>query len=415
MFGITLLPKFKNLQNNMGKLLSPHEFIVLIAFLFSLIAIGTDMMLPALGAIGNDLGIIDKNKVQLVITIFLLGTGLGQLIAGPVSDAYGRKIVLSTGILLFIAASIWAMVTTSFTMLLIARFVQGLGISAPRSAGNAMVRDLYSGRKMARVISLAMMIFVLAPAVAPLLGQKIMVIYGWRAIFTACMFAGLLAFLWMSIRQKETLILEKRTPFLISNIISGYKTIFTNKRVIISTSVQASVLGGLFSYIASAPQIFTQWLNAEEQFPIYFCCIALISAFSNIINATLVERLGMWVMSTFAIGFNMIFSAIIYLVLYMEIVSDIYLLPIFLIWSVVVFLTMAMSIGNLMALAMEPVGHIAGLAASIIGSTSTLISILLAIPIGMMFDGTGMPLIASITILAITAFGLNIINPRSAN
>ena len=399
----------------MGKLLSPHEFIALIAFLFSLIAIGTDMMLPALGAIGNDLGIIDKNKVQLVITIFLLGTGLGQLIAGPVSDAYGRKIVLSTGILLFIAASIWAIVTTSFTMLLIARFVQGLGISAPRSPGNAMVRHLYSGRKMARVISLAMMIFVLAPAVAPLLGQKIMVIYGWRAIFTACMFAGLLAFLWVSIRQKESLILEKRTPFLISNIISGYKTTFTNKRVIISTSVQALVLGGLFSYIASAPQIFTQWLNAEEQFPIYFCCIALISALSNIINATLVERLGMWVMSTFAIGFNMIFSAIIYLVLYMEIVSNIYLLPIFLIWSVVVFLTMAMSIGNLMALAMEPVGHIAGLAASIIGSTSTLISILLAIPIGMMFDGTGMPLIASITILAITAFGLNIINPRSAN
>ena len=399
----------------MGKLLSPREFIALIAFLFSLIAIGTDMMLPALNAISNDLSIVDKNKVQLVITIFLLGTGLGQLIAGPVSDAYGRKVVLSTGILLFIAASIWAMVTTSFTMLLIARFVQGLGISAPRSAGNAMVRDLYSGRKMARVISLAMMIFVLAPAVAPLLGQKIMVIYGWRAIFTACMIAGLLAFLWMSIRQKETLTLEKRTPFLISNLISGYKTIFTNKRVIISTSVQALVLGGLFSYIASAPQIFAQWLNAEEQFPIYFCCIALISAFSNIINATLVERLGMWVMSTFAIGFNMVFSAIVYLILYMEIVSNIYLLPIFLIWSVVVFLTMAMSIGNLMALAMEPVGHIAGLAASIIGSTSTLISILLAIPIGMMFNGTGMPLIASVTILAITAFGLNIINPRSAN
>ena len=399
----------------MGKLLSPREFIALIAFLFSLIAIGTDMMLPALSAISNDLSIVDKNNVQLVITIFLLGTGLGQLIAGPVSDAYGRKVVLSTGILLFIAASIWAMVTTSFTMLLIARFVQGLGISAPRSAGNAMVRDLYSGRKMARVISLAMMIFVLAPAVAPLLGQKIMVIYGWRAIFTACMIAGLLAFLWVSIRQKETLTLEKRTPFLIFNLISGYKTIFTNKRVIISTSVQALVLGGLFSYIASAPQIFAQWLNAEEQFPIYFCCIALISAFSNIINATLVERLGMWVMSTFAIGFNMVFSAIVYFILYMEIVSNIYLLPIFLIWSVVVFLTMAMSIGNLMALAMEPVGHIAGLAASIIGSTSTLISILLAIPIGMMFNGTGMPLIASVTILAITAFGLNIINPRSAN
>jgi DHA1 family bicyclomycin/chloramphenicol resistance-like MFS transporter len=397
----------------MGKRLSLGEFIALIAFMFSLIALGTDIMLPALGLIGADLGLTDQNRAQLVITIFLLGTGLGQLIAGPMSDAYGRKVVLGIGIFLFSAASVWAMVTGSFTMLLIARFVQGLGISAPRSAGNAMVRDLYSGRQMARVISLAMMIFVLAPAVAPLLGQAIMVTFGWRAIFTACMIAGLIAFFWVSVRQEETLAIENRTPFKLASLIDGYKTVFTNKRVVISTMVQAMVLGGLFAYISTAHQVFSEWLDSESQFPIYFGCIALLSAMSNMVNAALVERLGMWVMSTFAIGLNMIFSIIAYIVFSLGLIPEALLLQAFLIWSFVVFFTMAMSIGNLMALAMEPVGKIAGLAASIIGSTSTLISILLAVPIGMMFDGTGLPLIASIAVLAILSFGLNMINPRS--
>ena len=151
----------------MGKRLSLTEFIALIAFLFSLIAIGTDMMLPALNLIANDLDLRTNNQAQLIITVFLLGTGLGQLISGPLSDTYGRKIVLCTGISLFILASIAAIITSNFLMLLTARFIQGLGISAPRAAGTAMVRDLYNGRKLARVISLAMMIFVLAPAISP--------------------------------------------------------------------------------------------------------------------------------------------------------------------------------------------------------------------------------------------------------
>lgn len=227
----------------MGKSLSLTEFVALIAFLFSLIAIGTDMMLPALGIITVDLKLQTENHAQLIITVFLLGTGLGQLISGPISDTYGRKIVLCTGISLFILASIAAIITSDFLMLLIARFIQGLGISAPRSAGTAMVRDLYNGRKLARVISLAMMIFVLAPAIAPLLGQFLMISFGWRSIFTACTVAGLIAFVWLVIRQEETLIVENRQPFLISNLMQGYKTTFTNKRVIISTLVQALVLG----------------------------------------------------------------------------------------------------------------------------------------------------------------------------
>ena len=397
----------------MGKSLSLTEFVALIAFLFSLIAIGTDMMLPALGIIAVDLKLQTENHAQLIITVFLLGTGLGQLISGPISDTYGRKIVLCTGISLFIMASIAAIITSDFLMLLIARFIQGLGISAPRSAGTAMVRDLYNGRKLARVISLAMMIFVLAPAIAPLLGQFLMISFGWRSIFTACTVAGLIAFVWLVIRQEETLIVKNRQPFLISNLMQGYKTTFTNKRVIISTLVQALVLGGLFSYIASAPQIFSEWLNVESKFPLYFCGIALFSALSNILNATLVEKLGMWFLSTCAIGFNMIFSIIILSIYYLELIPIFLYLPVFTMWSCVLLFTMAMSVGNLMALAMEPVGHIAGLASSIIGSTSTLISITIAILIGMLFNGTGLPLITGVTILAIISFALNLKNPRN--
>ena len=398
----------------MGKSLSLTEFVALIAFLFSLIAIGTDMMLPALGIIAVDLKLQTENHAQLIITVFLLGTGLGQLISGPISDTYGRKIVLCTGISLFILASIAAIITSDFLMLLIARFIQGLGISAPRSAGTAMVRDLYNGRKLARVISLAMMIFVLAPAIAPLLGQFLMISFGWRSIFTACTVAGLIAFVWLIIRQEETLIVKNRQPFLISNLMQGYKTTFTNKRVIISTLVQALVLGGLFSYIASAPQIFSEWLNVESKFPLYFCGIALFSALSNILNATIVEKLGMWFLSTCAIGFNMIFSIIILSIYYLELIPIFLYLPVFIMLSCVLLFTMAMSVGNLMALAMEPVGHIAGLASSIIGSTSTLISITIAILIGMLFNGTGLPLITGVTILAIISFALNLKNPRNA-
>ncbi|MDB2546727.1 multidrug effflux MFS transporter [Amylibacter sp.] len=397
----------------MGKSLSLTEFVALIAFLFSLIAIGTDMMLPALGIIAVDLKLQTENHAQLIITVFLLGTGLGQLISGPISDTYGRKIVLCTGISLFILASIAAIITSDFLMLLIARFIQGLGISAPRSAGTAMVRDLYNGRKLARVISLAMMIFVLAPAITPLLGQFLMISFGWRSIFTACTVAGLIAFVWLLIRQEETLIVKNRQPFLISNLMQGYKTTFTNKRVIISTLVQALVLGGLFSYIASAPQIFSEWLNVESKFPLYFCGIALFSALSNILNATLVEKLGMWFLSTCAIAFNMIFSIIILSIYYLELIPIFLYLSVFIMWSCVLLFTMAMSVGNLMALAMEPVGHIAGLASSIIGSTSTLISITIAILIGMLFNGTGLPLITGVTILAIISFALNLKNPRN--
>ena len=216
----------------MGKRLSLGEFVALIAFLFALIALGTDTMLPALGLIASDFNLSDTNQAQLVVTIFILGTGLGQLLAGPLSDAYGRKVILGAGIIIFFVASLVSVVTTDFTMLLITRFIQGLGISAPRSVGLAMVRDVYKGRQMARVMSLAMMIFVVAPAVAPLIGQFIMLAFDWRIIFVFFMAVSMICYLWLMLRQEETHDVKNRRPFRLSTLKTGYIEVFTNKRVI---------------------------------------------------------------------------------------------------------------------------------------------------------------------------------------
>ena len=218
----------------MGKRLSLGEFVALIALLFALIAMATDAMLPALGLIAADYDLPDANQAQLVITVFILGTGLGQLVAGPLSDAFGRKTILGGGILLFFCASIFPLVTDSFTTLLAARFVQGLGISAPRSVGVAMVRDIYKGRQMARVMSLAMMIFVVAPALAPIIGQSIMLQFNWRMIFVFVMAVSLTCFFWLILRQEETHPVANRRPFRAAILWNGFGEVLTNKRMMIS-------------------------------------------------------------------------------------------------------------------------------------------------------------------------------------
>ena len=373
------------------------------------------MMLPALGIIAADLKLQTENHAQLIITVFLLGTGLGQLISGPISDTYGRKIVLCTGISLFILASIAAIITSDFLTLLIVRFIQGLGISAPRSVGIALVRDIYKGRQMARVMSMAMMIFVVAPAVAPLLGQSIMLAFGWRMIFVFLILVSCICFLWLMIRQEETLTDENRRAFKVALIIDGYKEVFTNKRVMISMLSVSMVYGALFSYLSMVQQIFSIWLDAEARFPFYFMITAFFGAASNAVNAHYVERYGMWFISSLAMVGNIIAALVFALLIITNILPDQWLLPAFVIWSSIFFFCNVMCFGNLNSLAMEPVGHIAGLAASIIGSTSTVISVLIAIPVGMMFNGTGLPLIMATAVLFSVAMFIHIFNPRNVD
>ncbi len=399
----------------MGKKLSMFEFIVLMAFMFSLIAYATDAMLPAFEQIAEDLQTANVSRVQLIIATFFMGTGIGQLLAGPLSDTLGRKPVILGGIGIFVAASIWAWLTSSIEMLLVARFVQGLGISAPRTVGMAMVRDQYSGRQMARVVSFAMMLFVLVPGVAPLFGQFLMINFGWRSIFLSCVVLGALVSLWLWTRQEETLGVEKRKSFRWRVLIDGWYEMRKSKRAMMSMFVLCFAYSLIFAYISSAQQVFVDWLGAGEAFPLYFGVIAVLSGFAGALNAVLVVRLGMWLLSTVGMLIVFICSMGVGGAIWGGLVPEQMLLSVFVGWSIMMFFVSGLVFTNLNAMAMEPMGHIAGTASALIGAISTIGSMVLVIPIGQMYNGTGLPLIFGVGFCAGMGFLLNQWNPREAD
>lgn len=389
------------------------EFIVLIAFMFAMIAFGTDTMLPSLPDIARDLSLSNVNRAQLVITSFVLGTGIGQLFMGPLSDSLGRKVVITGGLVLYIIGCVIAYNTRSFDGLLAARFIQGFGVSAPRTVTIAMVRDLYSGRKMARVMSFSMALFVLVPAVAPLVGQWIAVSFGWRAIFLSFILFALVGIAWLNLRQRETLPTTKRRPLRLGAYRAAIAEVMSSRVVLTYTAVLAFGFGALFGYLSSAQQVFVDVFGTGADFPYYFATIALFSGISGFVNGSLVVRLGMRSLATVTFGFTVVFSLIVALVFMFSGYDMAQLFPLFLIWSLVAFLTPGLTFGNLNALAMEPMGHIAGMASALVGAISTMFGVLIAIPIGLAFDGTPLPLIFGFAISAGMSFLLMLSNPKS--
>jgi len=376
------------------------EFIILVALMFAMIALGTDTMLPALPAIARDLNLAEVNRAQLIITSFVLGTGIGQLFMGPISDSLGRKPVIAAGLLLYMLACGVAFYTRTFQLLLLARFVQGVGVSAPRTVTLAMVRDLYSGRMMARVMSFAMTLFVLVPAVAPLGGQTLATHFGWRSIFLAfILFAGL-ALIWMQLRQPETLPRRYRRAFRLDSFGDAMGQILRSRRVMTFTAVLALGYGALFGYLSSAQQVFVDVFGVGRDFPLYFAAIALLSGLSGFLNGALVLRFGMRLLATLSLAvlFLITLAMIGYIVLGQPTPST--LLPLFLLWSLLAFISPGLTFGNLNALALEPMGHIAGMASAVVGALSTLFGVLIAVPIGLAFDGTPLPLLIGFALTA---------------
>jgi MFS transporter, DHA1 family, multidrug resistance protein len=388
------------------------EFIVLVAMMFAMIAFGSDAMLPAFPQIGEDLHLSDINRAQLVITIFILGTGLGQLFTGPLSDAVGRKPVILGGLLVYMAACVMAIYAQTLETLLIARFIQGVGVSGPRTVTIAMVRDLYAGRHMAQVMSLAMVLFVLVPAVAPLVGQTLTTFYGWRSIFVAFIIFAIFGFLWLGIRQPETHLPEKRRSLRWSNFRAAVIEVTTSRVVMIYTITLAFGYGSLFGYLSSAQQVFVDTLGAGTKFPLYFAGIAVISGTSGFLNASLVVKYGMRPIATWAFGTLVVITILFVLIQAFVDISQSTLLALFLVWSVLSFFVPGLTFGNLNALAMEPMGHIAGMASAIVGALSTLLGVLIAIPIGLAFDGTALPLTIGYVLCIGVSFALMLSNPK---
>ncbi|MDE2914944.1 MAG: multidrug effflux MFS transporter [Paracoccaceae bacterium] len=387
---------------------SLREFIALIALLFSMVAFAIDSMLPSLPEISAELGLANVNRAQLVIIVFVFGTGFGQLLAGPLSDSFGRKPVITIGLGIFLLASLWAFLASSFESLLMARFVQGLGIAAPRTVTHAMVRDLHSGRHMARVVSFAMMLFVLVPAVAPYIGQTIMLAFGWRYIFVAFQIGALIAITWLAVRQPETLPPDKRTPFRGKVIVSACREVFTNRKVVTCTLGMTLGYTCIFAYLVSAQQVYVVWLDAGYDFPLYFALTAILAGGASFLNAVLVMRLGMLWLATF--GYLAIF--LLSIAFGVVILSETFGLPtllwLFVGWSTAMFFLLGLCLANQNALALEPMGHIAGMASAIVGSAASLLCVVFAIPIGQLFDGTGLPLVTGVGICSVAALGLNL-------
>jgi DHA1 family bicyclomycin/chloramphenicol resistance-like MFS transporter len=373
------------------------EFVALMASLFAIMALSIDAMLPALPEIATALSPHSPNNAQLVVTFFVLGLGLGTFVVGPLSDAYGRKIVILSGSVLFIAGALACYFAPSLEWILAARLVQGLGAAAPRVAGSAMIRDLFKGRAMAEVMSVIMAVFMIVPAIAPLMGQGVIALAGWRSIFLVLAAVSLATSIWMGLRQPETLL--QRQNLSLRHLINASRDVLGMPIVRAAILLQALILGGLFAALSSMQGIFAQSFDRAASFPLWFTVIAVGSAAGSVLNARFVQRFGMRKMLVWALHATLAASAAL-LAVQAILPADLRFAG-FIIWAIVVFGGMGMTMGNLNALALEPLGHIAGLASSVITALSTVLSVVIAIPVGMAFHGTEAPLLAAFVIFGL--------------
>lgn len=383
----------------MIRLLGYREFVTLMAVMISITALSIDMMLPALPQIGRDLSVGHANDAQLVVSVLLLGMGIGQLLFGPLSDSFGRKPVIVTGFVIFIIGCLFSIFSTRFELMVFGRLIQGIGTGGPRTAIIALVRDQYGGRSMARIMSLVMAVFIIVPVIAPALGQAVSMTLGWRAIFGALMIQGFIALSWFSIRQPETLSRGDRIPFSAGRIQKGVVGVFKNRLSMGCTFASGFISGVLISYLSSAQQIFQEVYGLGREFPIYMATLALFVGGASFVNSRIVMRFGMRELSHRAI-MSFIFLMAIYLVITFQLggSSPLWVMMAFFAPS---FFCMGILFGNLNAMAMEPLKHMAGIGAAIIGSLSNFISSLLGAFIGRCYDGSALPLAAGFVILGI--------------
>jgi DHA1 family bicyclomycin/chloramphenicol resistance-like MFS transporter len=384
-------------MNHPDKPLPFVEFIILLALMVSIVALATDVMLPALDIIGRDLGVADPNDTQIIISSLFLGFAAGQIAAGPVSDAIGRKPVIYIGYIVFIAGCLLSLFSTSFSMMLVGRVLQGLGAACPRIVTMALVRDGYEGRAMARIMSIVMAVFIIVPAIAPAVGQVTILLAGWRATFVLLLVLAVITFIWFAARQPETLAVASRRAVSLRNFSAGIREACGHRTTVGYTVGAGCIFGAFIGYLSSSQQIFQTTFNTGTDFPLYFGAAALAIGASSIFNSRMVMRFGMRFLTWRAvIGATVISTVFLIPVLLNDGVPPLWL---FMAWLLANFFCIGIMFGNFNALAMEPLGHMAGLGAALVGSASTFISLPLGWTIGHSFDGGVLPLVAGFALL----------------
>lgn len=371
------------------------EFIAMLALIFASIAFSIDSMLPALPQIARELTPDDVNRAQLVLTAFVAGLGGGLFIAGPLSDAFGRKRIIVIGFAIYAVGAVAAVFAPSLEMLLAARVLQGIGAAGPRIVSLALVRDLYQGREMARITSFVMMIFILVPAVAPSLGAVIIHFAGWRGVFGAFVVLALVGSTWLSLRQVETLPPARRRPLRLKTLISGAREVLGHPQVRLVAVVMTLGFGQMFALLSSAQQLFSETYGKGESFPLWFAGMALLSGTGTMLNARYVMRLGMRRIVTAAYAMQVVVSGVMLVLLTTGLLPPGLAFPAFFLWAVSVFFMAGVTFGNLNAMALQHMGHLAGMAASVVAAVSTLGAVLIAAPVGQLYDGTVLPMVVA--------------------
>lgn len=368
------------------------EFIALTAATMASAAFSIDSMLPAMSEIAAELTPEAPNRAQFIITSFVLGMGIGTFFTGPISDRVGRKPVILGGFILYFLGAGLSAVAPTLELALVARVLQGLGAAGPRIAILAIVRDQFEGRRMAQVMSFAMMVFTLVPAVAPLMGTGIIAVAGWRGIFVAFMIWAVFVSTWMTLRQPETLAPGDRRPLRPAALAQGIAEILGTRSVALCIMILSLIFGVLFGTLSSVQQTFARTFDAEASFPWWFAGISLVAAGASFLNARVVVQLGMRPVVRLTLTVELILSGTMVALAATHVLDGALYFAAFLIWIQSIFFMMGLCIGNLNALGMEPLGHLAGLGASIISAVSTVCAVVIAVPIGLAFDGTPLAL-----------------------
>ncbi|MDZ4369044.1 MAG: multidrug effflux MFS transporter [Afipia sp.] len=365
-----------------------REFVAIVAAIMALNPLAMDLMLPALPDVASAFHISDANRVQAVLSVFLTGFGAGQFIIGPLADHFGRRPVLIGGLIVYGIASLLAIIAPSFETLLLARGLQGLSTAAARVIATSIVRDCYSGRRMASVMSLAMMIFISVPVIAPSFGQAIMLLAEWHGIFVVLLIYGVLTLGWIIVRLPETLPRTERKSLAVGAVANNFLQTIKNRQTFGYALAAGSVQGILFGYVLSSQQIFTGIYGLGHYFPLAFAAIAIGIAVAGFLNSRIVGRYGMRMISHIALVGQLAIATVMLAAALTGWLS----LSLFMILAAASLFTFGLMFSNFSALAMEPQGHIAGTASSLFGSITTLIGIAVGTAIGQYYDGTLVPL-----------------------
>jgi DHA1 family bicyclomycin/chloramphenicol resistance-like MFS transporter len=391
------------------------EFITLAALLFSLAALAIDSMLPAMPAIGENLQVSRDNDRQWIVSVLFLGLGLGQLICGPIADSVGRRPVILAGLMLFIAGTLLCQWSEQYATLLWGRFLQGVGAASPRIIMIAIIRDRFHGAQMARVMSFVMSIFILVPAIAPLLGQGILLVATWRAIFGVMLMVGLVALVWFYWRQAETLPAAQRRALGWRPLVASLGEIVQQRQTLAAMFAMGLVFATFVAYLSTVQQVLGELYQLGAAFPFVFAILSLAIGGALLLNSGLVMRFGIRKLCRMALLWVTLWSVLASIVLLT--LGWHPHLGFYFLYSLPLFFGLGILFGNLNALAMEPLGHIAGLAASVVGSVSTVIAVPLGAVLGQIYAGSVLPLTLGFALfggIALLIFQHWVIEPPSS-